>query len=76
MDGSSEREYKVSAVPGFRYDIWPTPCPPSARATRDIRRCSASCATCWRHYGMVYGGSGGLMEEGGGRPLLIRCKPV
>lgn len=63
-DGSSERGYKVSAVPGFRCDIWST------------RRCLASCATCWRHYGMVYGGSGGLMEEGGGRPLLIRCKPV
>lgn len=25
VDGSSEREHKVGAAPGFRRDIWPTP---------------------------------------------------
>lgn len=35
-----ERDYKVSTVPGFGYDICPTPYPSSRCVTRDISCCS------------------------------------
>lgn len=39
-DCRGERDYKVSTVPGFGYDICPTPYPSSRCVTRDICCCS------------------------------------